>query len=95
MQKHGRRASEPTGETIMAIWVRRLDQILGRFDPTLTTSQDREHLAFSALPSNILLMAQELVTVKNQLKEGFQLVGRELTRIDEKVQLLYVESQKV
>ena len=40
-------------------------------------------------------MAQELVTVKNQLKSGVQIVGRALTRIDEQVQLLDLESQKV
>jgi len=86
---------EPTGESLMAVRIRRLDQILGRFDPKLTTSQDREHLAFSSLPTNILLMPQELVTVKNQLKSGVQIVGRELTRIDEQVQPLDLESQKV
>jgi len=91
----GRRTPEPTGESLMAVRIRRLDQILGRFDPKLTTSQDREHLAFNSLPTNSLLMAQELVTVKNQLKSGVQIVGRELTRIDEQVQLLDLESQKV
>ena len=40
-------------------------------------------------------MAQEQVTVKNRLKAEVQLVGRELARIDEQVQLLDVESQKV
>jgi len=40
-------------------------------------------------------MAQELVTVKHQLKSGVQIFGRELTRIDEQVQLLDLESQKV
>ena len=40
-------------------------------------------------------MAQELVTVKNQLKSGVQIVGRELTRIDQRVQLLHFESQMV
>ena len=40
-------------------------------------------------------MAQELVTVKNQLKSAVQIVGSELTRIDEQVQLLDLESQKV
>jgi len=79
----------------MAVRIRRLDQILGRFDPKLTTSQDQEHLAFSSLPTNILSMAQELVTVKNQLKSGVQIVGRELTRIDEQVQLLDLESEIV
>ena len=40
-------------------------------------------------------MAQALVMVKNQLKSGVQIVGRELTGIDEQVQLLDMESQKV
>jgi len=40
-------------------------------------------------------MAQELVTVKNLLKAGVQIVGRELTPIDEQVQPLKMESQKV
>ena len=78
----GRRTPEPTGESLMVFRITRLDQILGRFDPKLTTSQDREHLACSSIPTNILLMAQELVTVKNELKSGVQIVGRELTRID-------------
>jgi len=95
VQKDGRRTREPTGESLRAFRIRRLDQILSRFDPKLTTSQDREHLAFSSLPTNILLMAQELVTVKNQLKSGLQIVGRELTHIDEQVQVLDLESQKV
>jgi len=95
VQKPGRRTTEPTGESLMAVRIRKLDLILGRFDPKLTTSQDREHLAFSSLPTNILVMAQELVTVKNQLKSGVQIVGPELTQIDDQVQLLDLESQKV
>jgi len=79
----------------MAIRIRRLDQILGPFDPKLTVCQDRQHLAFSSLPNNICLMAQELVNVKNQLKSGVQIVGQEFTRIDEQVQLLDLGSQKV
>jgi len=75
--------------------IRRLEQILSRFDPKLTVNQDRKHLAFSSLPTDILLMAQELVTVKNQLKAGVQIVGRELDRIDQQVQLLDLVSQKV
>jgi len=90
-----RRTPEPTGEPLMAVRIHRLEQILGRFDPTLTVSQDREHLAFGSLPTNILLMAQELVTVKNKLKSGVQIVGRELARVDEQVRLLDLESQKV
>jgi len=91
----GRRTPEPTGESLMALRIRKLNQILSRFDPKLTVSQDRRHLAFSSLPTNILLMAQELVTVKNQLKSVVQIVGREHTRIDEQVQLLDLESQKI
>ena len=79
----------------MAVQVGRLDQILGLFDPKLTVSQDRHYLAFSSLPTNILLMAQQLVPVKNQFESGVQIVGREFTRIDEQVQLLDLESQKV
>jgi len=75
VQKPSRRTPEPTGESLMAVRIRKLDQILGRFDRKLTTSQDRKHLAFSSLPTNILLMAQELVTVKNQVKSGVQIVG--------------------
>jgi len=74
-----RRTPEPTGESLMAVWIRRLDQILGRFDPKLTFSQHRHTRAFSSLLTNILLMAQELLTVKNLLKSGVQIVGRELT----------------
>jgi len=53
-QRGSRRTPEPTGESLMAVQIRRVDQILGRFDPKLTTSQDREHLAFGSLPPNIL-----------------------------------------
>jgi len=91
----GRRTPEPTGESLMAVRIRRLHQILGRFDTKLTACQDRQHLAFRSLPTNILLMAQELVTVKNQLKSGVQIVGRELSRIDEQVQLWDLESQMI
>jgi len=73
----------------------RLQQILGRFDPKPTVSQDRQQLGFSSLPTNIFLMAQELVTVKYQLKSRVQIVGRELARIDEQVRLLDFESQKL
>jgi len=79
----------------MAVRIARLEQILRRFDPKLTVSQDRQHRGFSSLPTDILLMAQELVTIKNQLKAGVQIVCRELARIDVQVQLLDLESQKV
>jgi len=91
----GRRRPEPTGESLMAVRIRSLDQILGRFDPKLNLSQDRQHLAFSSLPTNIFLVAPELATFKNRLQSGAQIVGRELSRIDEQVQLLDLESQKV
>jgi len=62
----------------VAVGIRKLEQILGRFDPMLTVSQDRQHLGFSSLPTDILFMAQELVEVKIQLKSGVQIVGRGL-----------------
>jgi len=34
----GRRTSEPRGESLMGVRIRKLDQILGRFDPKLTVS---------------------------------------------------------
>jgi len=40
-------------------------------------------------------MAQEVVKVKDQLKSGVQMVGRELAHIDDQFQLLDDESQKV
>jgi len=91
----GRRTPEPTGESLITGRIQRLEQILGRFDPKVTVSQDRQHLAFNSLPTNILLMAQELVKVKNQLKSGVQIVSRELARVEEQVRLLDLESQKV
>jgi len=92
--RHGRRTPEPT-ESLRAGRIRRLEQIPGRFDTKLTFSQERQHLAFRSLPTNIVLMAQELVTVKNQLKSGVQIVGQELARIDQQVQPFDLESQKV
>jgi len=58
------RTPEPTSESIMAIRMGRLDQILSRFEPKLTVSQDRQHLSFSSLPTDILLMAQQLLNVQ-------------------------------
>ena len=53
-RKSGRRTPEPRRASLMAIGISRLDQILGGFDPKLTVSQDRQHLAFSSLPTDIL-----------------------------------------
>jgi len=94
-RRTGRRTPEPTTASLMAVQIRKLEQILRRFDPKLSVSHDRQHLAFSSLPNEILFMAQELVKVKIQLKCGVQILGRELARIDEQVQLLDLESEKV
>jgi len=40
-------------------------------------------------------MAQDLETVKNQLKARVQILGQELTRIDEQVQPFLWQCQKV
>jgi len=93
--RQGRQTPEPTSESLMAVQIPRLEQILRRFDPKLTVTQDRQHLTFSSLPTDILLIAQELVTVKNQVKAGVQIVTREHARINEQVQLLDLESPKV
>jgi len=94
-RRSGRRTPEPTTKSLITIRIRKLEQILGPLDPKLTISQDRQHLAFNSLPTDILFMAQELVKVKIQLKSGVQIVGRELAPIDEQVQLLDLESEKV
>ena len=69
--------------------------MLTRFDPTLTDSQDKQHLAFNSLPANIVLQAQEVLKVKMQLKSQVQIIGRELARIDDQVQLPDLELRKV
>jgi len=91
----GKRTPEPTSESVISVRIPKLEQILGQLDPKLTEGQDRQHLAFNSLPTDILLMAQELLKVKIQLKSGVQLVSRELARIDEQVQQLDVAYQKV
>jgi len=79
----------------MHIPIARLDRIQAQFNSKLTESHDEQHLAFSSLPTDILLMAQKLVKVKTQLKAEVQLVGHELARIDDHGQLLHLEFQKV
>jgi len=49
--RSGRRTLEPTTESLMGVRIRKPEQILGRFDPKLTVSQDRQHLAFNSLPT--------------------------------------------
>jgi len=73
----------------------RLAGILGRFDPHFKESRDAQHLSFSSRPTEVLPMAQELVKVKLQLKCDAQIVGQELDQIDNQVQILDLESQKV
>jgi len=74
----GRRTPEPTSDHSMRMWIEKLGRILARFDPKLTASQDKQHLAFSSLPTDILLMAQDQLKVKTKLKAWAQQVGREL-----------------
>jgi len=91
----GRQTPEPPTDPIMRIQIARLAKMLTRFDPTLTDSQDKQHLAFNSLPANIVLLAQEVLKVKMQLKSQVQIVGRELARIDDPVQLPDLELHKV
>ena len=39
--------------------IQRIEQILGRFDPTLVTSRDAQHLAMSSLSAGALQMRSE------------------------------------
>jgi len=77
------------------IQIEPLARIAGPFDPQLTECQDDEHHAFSSLPTNVLLMSQELLKVETQLKSGAQIVGHEVARIDDQVQILDLGSQNV
>jgi len=72
-----RHNTEPTRDPIIRICIERLSRILGRFDPELTKSQDTQHLSYCSLPTNVLLMAQELAKVKDQVKSVVHIVGRE------------------
>jgi len=60
----GSKSAAPTGHPIITEPIKRLDTIRGRFDPQLEESRDGRHLSFSSLPSEVLLMAQELLKVK-------------------------------
>jgi len=62
----------------MHLRIEHLHPILGRFNSSLPDGIDEQHLAFSSLPTNVLIMAQEQVTVKNHLNSGVQIVGSEL-----------------
>jgi len=77
-ERDSRRTPEPAADSLVRLPIERLHRIVGQFDPSLTVSQDKQHLAFSSLLTDILLMAQGLLKVKTQLKARAQLVGREL-----------------
>jgi len=91
------RHEKPCSSTqlIMSEKIEHLDRIVASFDPNLRESTDAGHLSFSSLPTEVLLMAQELLKVKLQLKDVAQIVGRELARIDDQVCILDQESQKI
>jgi len=60
----GSKSAAPTGHPIITEPIKRLDTIRGQFDPHLKESRDGRHLSFGSLPSEVLLMAQELLKVK-------------------------------
>ena len=95
MARHRVRTPEVTLNPLMRIRVKRMTAILGRFDPKLTESLDAQHLAFSALPAEVLHIAHELQRVKDQLAKGVTIVGQELIRVDEQMACLDAESQLV
>ena len=68
-----------THDTNLKTRIERLEQSLGRFDPQLRDCQDTGHLSFSSQPSNVLLMAQELLKVKTRLKPGPRLLAISFT----------------
>ena len=95
MARQRARTPEVTLNPLMRIRIRRINTILGRFDPKLTESLDAQHLAFSTLPAEVLHIAHELQRVKDQLAKGVTIVGQELIRVDEQMARLDTESQLV
>jgi len=89
----GSKSPAPTTDPIMTGRIKGLDRILGQFNAHLKESRDVRNLSFSSRPTEVLLMAQELLKVKSQLKSGAQIVSRELDQIDNQVQILDQESQ--
>jgi len=94
-REYGCQTSERAIIPIMHIRNERPDRILGGIDPKPTKSEDEQHLAFNSPPTNVLVIAQELVKVKTQLKSGAQIIGRKVTSIEVWVKILDLESQKV
>jgi len=77
-EPRGSKSPTPTHNPLITGRIECLDRILGRFDPHLKGSRDARNLSFSSLPTEVLLMTQELLKVKSQLKSGAQIVGQEL-----------------
>ena len=95
MARQRARTPEVTLNPLMRIRVKQMNAILGRFDPKLTESLDAQHLAFSALPAEVLHIAHELQKVKDQLAKSVTIVGQELIRVDEQMARLDTEFQLV
>jgi len=47
-----------------------LNRVIGQFDSNVKESRDERNLSFGSLPTEVLLMAHELLKVKSQLKSG-------------------------
>jgi len=94
-QTSGSKSPAPTSDPVMIGQIERWDRILGRFDPHLKESRDAWHLSISSLPTEVVLMAQELLKVKTQLTSGAQTVGQGLDRIDYQVRILDQKSERV
>ena len=93
MARQRARTPEVTLNALMRIRVRRMNAILGRFDPKLTRSQDAQYLAFNSLSEDVLHIAHDLQKVKDQLMRGLCIVGQELIRVDEQIARLDTQSQ--
>jgi len=91
----GSKTPAGSGDPVMRGRIQCQDRILGSVDPNLKESKDLRNLSFSSLPAEVLLIAQELLKVKSQLRSGTQIVGQEFDRIDDQVRILDQESQKV
>lgn len=72
-----------------------METILGRFDPTLAASRETAHANQNPFSIEYLNMANELNTVKQQLKAGVNIVGQELAQIDDTMMAFDLETQRV
>ena len=77
-----RAVEEQNAVQAMVRRLERIDRVLSLYDQTLTTSQDADHLALTALPPTIRQLVTQLVETRSELRAGARIVGQRLHSID-------------